>query len=536
MRISAIFACLAMAGLLFVEGKPPKSTCRLKLTLTDAATGNELAGLVRIVDADGRAVTSDKLLSRGLGLEGELPIHQWLVVPRAVEFDLPAGKYTISAIAGLETEESRREVNLEGLTESKISIPLTRFTNPMENGFRTGNTHLHLMKIPRETADRYLREVPAADGLDLLFLSYLERAEADRDYISNRYTAADLARLTKESKVLFGNGEEHRHNFTAQGEGYGHVMFLNLRQLIQPVSIGPGITLTGNDGLPLQRGIDSARRDGATAIWCHNEWGVEALPNWMTGRIDAQNIFDGSVRSSYKDSYYRYLNAGLTVPFSTGTDWFMYDFSRVYVRVEGELTAARWLKELVAGRSFITNGPLLDLSVANRLPGDTLKLAETESVAIVARGTGRANFERIELIRDGEVVAHATTRREGGHYVAELKLTPDISKPCWLALRTPPPSVPGDPELRQASPLNEFGRELFSHTSPVYVTLAGRSVFNRQVAKELLEKMKKSRTLVLEQGRFEDDLSKARVLDVHNDGIAALERRLAQERDAAIRR
>jgi hypothetical protein len=32
--------------------------------------------------------------------------------------------------------------------------------------------------------------------------------------------------------------------------------------------------------------------------------------------------------------------------------------------------------------------------------------------------------------------------------------------------------------------------------------------------------------VVREQGRFEDDLSKARVLDVYNDGIATLERRL----------
>jgi hypothetical protein len=518
-----------MAGLLFAQGKPAKNNCRLRLTLTDAATGREIPGLVRIIDADGRPISSDRLLSRGVGLAGDLPIQQWLVIPQAVEFELPQGKYAVTAISGLETEEARREVNLEGLAESKISLPLTRFANPAEEGFRSGNTHLHLMKVSRETADRYLREVPAADRLDLLFLSYLERAEADRDYISNRYTAADLARLTKESNVLFGNGEEHRHNFTAQGEGYGHVMLLNLRQLIQPASIGPGIMLTGHDGLPLQRGVDAARRDGATTIWCHNEWGMEALPNWVTGRIDAQNIFDGGIRSSYKDSYYRYLNAGLTVPFSTGTDWFMYDFSRVYVRVEGELTAAKWLKELAAGRSFITNGPLLSLRVSNRSPGDTLKLDGPGPVEIIAKGSGRVNFERVELVHNGDVVGSATTKRVAGHHEAELKMTLEIRQPCWLALRTPPQSVPDDPDLKRPAPLNEFGREVFSHTSPVYVTVARRPVFNPQVARELLEKMKKNRNLVIEQGRFEDDLAKARVVDVYDDGIAALERRLAQE-------
>jgi hypothetical protein len=530
MRISAIVACLTMAGLLFVQQGPAPSTCRVRLTLTDAETGKELPGLVRIVDAEGRAVASETLLSRGLGLEGQLPIHEWRVVPRTVEFDLPPGRYTIRAISGLETEESQHVADLRGTKGSKISIPLKRIANPAGDNYRAGNTHLHLTKVSRETADRYLREVPAADRLDLLFLSYLERAEADRDYISNRYTEADLARLTKESQVLFCNGEEHRHNFTAQGEGFGHVMLLNLRQLIQPASIGPGIMLTGDDGLPLQRGIDAARRDGATAIWCHNEWGVEALPNWITGRIDAQNIFDGSVRSSYKDSFYRYLNAGLCVSFSTGTDWFMYDFSRVYVRVEGgELTPARWLKELAAGRSFITNGPLLDLRASNRQPGDTLKLDSPGRVEIVSRAAGRVDFERMELIRDGIVVASAPTERVGGHHEAELRITLRVDGPCWLALRTPPPSVPEDPELKKPAPLNEFGRELFAHTSPVYVTVARRPVFNRDVARELLEKMKKSRTFVAERGRFEDDLAKARVLDVYDDGIAVLTRRLAEE-------
>ena len=63
------------------------------------------------------------------------------------------------------------------------------------------------MKLPRDKADQYLREVPAADGLDLLFVSYLERAGADHEYITNRYTKADLARLAAQSGVAYGNGK-----------------------------------------------------------------------------------------------------------------------------------------------------------------------------------------------------------------------------------------------------------------------------------------------------------------------------------------
>ena len=37
----------------------------------------------------------------------------------------------------------------------------------------------------RDRSDRYLVEVSRADGLDVVFVSYLERAVVDRAYITN---------------------------------------------------------------------------------------------------------------------------------------------------------------------------------------------------------------------------------------------------------------------------------------------------------------------------------------------------------------
>lgn len=143
--------------------------------------------------------------------------------------------------------------------------------------------------------------------------------------------------------MLVSNGEEHRHNFGAGGEGYGHVMLLGLKELVQPVSIGEGIAKTPPDFPPLAMGLENAHQQDGTAIWCHNNWWFEDIPNWLAGRLDAQNIFDGGSHGSFADSFYHYLNAGLKVPFSTGTDWFMDDFARVYAELEGELSPETWL-------------------------------------------------------------------------------------------------------------------------------------------------------------------------------------------------
>ena len=529
MRVSAVLTAVLMIGLLCLSGSRPEQNCALTIKLTDAQSGRELPGLLKVTGADGKPVAVGGLLSRGLGLPAGLPVNHWSVLPKSMTVNLPRQKFTVAAISGLETELATKSIDLTGKSKARLTIPLNQFYSASERGYRSANTHLHLMKITREQCDRYLREIPKCDGLDVLFLSYLERAIEDKRYTSNRYTAKDLAELTKRSGVVFGNGEEHRHNFAGFGQGYGHVMLLNIKKLILPVSIGPGIMKTGNDGLPLRRGINTAHRDGATVLWCHNEWGMESLPNWVTGNIDAQNIFDGGIRSSYKDSFYRYLNAGLRVPFSTGTDWFMYDFSRVYVPVNGSLTPESWLKALAAGKSFITNGPLLEFQVAGKNVGETVRLKRPGSVQVIGRAVGRVDFERIELIHNSKVVATAKTKPVGGHFQADLKLSLDFSSPAWVALRTPPQSVKQDPELQKKTPLNELGRELFSHTSPIYVSVAGKRFFDKAVAQQLLAEIQANQKIIRKQGKFADEQALARVLDVHRDGIAVLQKRLEQE-------
>ncbi len=514
MRRTALLTAVLMIAVLVVGANRAPETCRTTIRLVDAETGEALSGVIRVRDADGRRVELPGLLSRGQGLNDELPIHNWSALPEAATVELPRAKLTFEAFSGLETERQTQTIDLTESTQAEIRLPLTRFYRREHSDLVSGNTHLHLMKLSREQCDRYLTEIPRSDDLDVLFLSYLERAGADRDYISNGYSRDDIVKLTRESGVVFGNGEEHRHNFTGFGQGYGHVMLLNIRELIQPVSIGPGIMKTGTDGIPLTRGIQQARRDGATAIWCHNVFGYEADPNWLLGRLDAMNIYDGGQRAGFKDRFYPLLNVGLKVPFSTGTDWFMYDLSRVYVRMKKQTTVDNWLDALSAGRSFITNSALFRFRVDNAEIGDTLELSRPRSVTISGQAEGRVDFRQAELVHNGEVVAAVDARPVGNHFLAELKLNLPIDEPGWLAVRIPPPNLT-DEGLQ--TPVNEFGRKLYGHTSPIYVEVAGQKSFDVRVARALLEKMKNARSDISDNGVFEDAQAKARVLDVYDE-------------------
>ncbi|WP_145211730.1 CehA/McbA family metallohydrolase [Gimesia alba] len=507
--------------------------CKVKLRLIEInPSGNKqtVPGLLRVFDAEGKRVLLPELLNRGTGVKTspeseQTGIHSWSVIPQEVQIQLPQTKVTLEALSGLETELTQKTIDLSQQSSANITLPLTRFSKRTSN-YKTANTHLHIMKLSREECDRYLTQVPSADRLDLVFVSHLERAIADKTYITNRYSKADLKTLSKKSGVLFGWGEEHRHNSSGYDEGYGHVMLLDIKRLIQPVSIGPGIMKQGTDGIPLSRGIKTALKDQTTVIWCHNAWGTESTPNIIQGDVHAVNIFDGGTRSTYEDSFYRYLNAGYKTPFSTGTDWFQYDFSRVYAALNAPLTTS-WLESLKAGRTFITNGPLLDLRINEKSIGDQLQLsAENDEITIHASGKGRVDFEKLELVHNGKVIATRETSPLQNHFEAKLELKLKIDQPGWIALRTPSPSVPQNPKRQQKTPLNEYGRELFSHTSPIYLEWEGKTKFDLKQAQEFLKEMQQNRDQIAKQFLFADDHERAQVLDVYSDGIEKLSQQI----------
>jgi len=492
-----------------------KGMCELTLEIADDFN-TPMPGMIRISNVEsGKAFKLSEGIPRALN---------WYAVEQKVVVRVPRTKIKIEALRGLQTELTTQTLDLSDQETATVSITLRQFYDAASRGWVAGNTHLHLMKMTLDEADRYLRVVPQADDLKLVFLSVLRRIPDERDYISNLFVmnslegGGDLQRLS-ENGVLFANGEEHRHNFGKGDEGYGHVMLLDLQKLIRPVSIGPGIMRAGTDGMSLRRGIEMARDDDATVIWCHNHFGLEDIPNWLAGLLHAQNIFDGGNRGGYESSYYRYLNIGLHVPFSSGTDWTIFDFSRVYVPVDGELTTKKWLKELRAGRSFITNGPLLELETERGGLGDTLKLTSPNSVTVVGRGMGRRDFKALELVFNGKVVHRVKATKEGGYYVADMRHALEIREPGWFALRIP--SGVGKTEL---------DGELFAHTSPIYVSVAGKQIFRKDVAKEMIGEIEQSIDTIQKKGLFATDGDREAVLKVYRDAVVDLKQRIKNAR------
>jgi hypothetical protein len=80
-------------------------------------------------------------------------------------------------------------------------------------------------------------------------------------------------------------------------------------------------------------------------------------------------------------------------------------YNRVYVQLGKEFDHEKWWEGLRAGRSFVTNGPLLRVEANEQLPGHVFRAEEGKKVRIElkARLTTRDPIRAVEIIKDGQV-------------------------------------------------------------------------------------------------------------------------------------
>jgi len=74
--------------------------------------------------------------------------------------------------------------------------------------------------------------------------------------------------------------------------------------------------------------------------------------------------------------------------------------------------------------------------------------------------------------------------------------------------------------------VNEYGRELFGHTSAVYVNLADRGVFDVAAAESLLEEMKTSHEFIRSRAQFANETERDGVLRIYVAGIQQMQQRI----------
>jgi hypothetical protein len=146
--------------------------------------------------------------------------------------------------------------------------------------------------------------------------------------------------------------------------------------------------------------------------------------------------------------------------------------NRVFVRSGTTLDYRGWLAGLKAGRTFVSNGPLLSFTLAGRSPGDELRFPAGVH-PVTARVSLRSNVpvERVEIVANGVVVAPIPLSAGGLRADASIPLP--ITRSGWLTVRA----------YSRRSAAAVLDLYPFATTSPIYVIVAGQPIRSPEAAR-----------------------------------------------------
>ncbi|MDE2970920.1 MAG: CehA/McbA family metallohydrolase, partial [Acidobacteriota bacterium] len=399
--------------------------------------------------------------------------------------ELPPGSATVRLKRGVEFRPWEREVTIRSGEESHLEAELGRFADLGADGWMSGDTHVHDL----HAGD--LRITPA----DLVAQAEAEAVEVIHAliHVDGSRTMGDPARFVagrhpaSTETVFLRYGQEYRMPF-------GHRTFLNPERLFYPLATGVRGTAREAPFPPLFEYIRRLRAEQGDQVvagmphpyFAYLAEGIRfdgASPSEipLDAALGVADFFDiNCIPSSETGSaaiYARLLNAGFRLAAAGGSDTFS-DTSRdpplgtgrTYVRLPVGAGPEEWPLALRAGRSFSTNGPLLELDVDGHGMGDEMDRPGPARLPVRARAVSAVPMERLTVLVNGEVWRE-TTGDPAADPVADSPFELEVSgelelqDSAWIAVRAEGPRSVWTTDS-----------SLFAHSTPVYVLIDGRDI------------------------------------------------------------
>jgi TolB protein len=458
----------------------PRGT--LRLTVLDAVTGRAVAARVSITTPDGRSWASDGALRRADDSfdPAQRPIeYGYFHAQGTVAVPVPVGEVRYEVSRGPEYAVAAGTIRMSGAGRSVV-VRMQRLANLPAEGWYSGDLHVHM------NYGGWYRNTPAL----LAFQAGAEDLHVVEDLIVNKEgRVPDVELFTGRPDPVSTPSMLLLHDEEFHTSYWGHTGLLGLTtNLLLPVYAAYQGTAAASLWPTNAEVHDLAAAQGAITGYVH-PFDSEIVPS--DSAIPLRNEFPVDVALGKVDYYealgfvddykatahawYRMLNCGFRIPAGAGTDA-MADYAsfrgpvgmnRVFVRIPGPgpLSRDRFYAGLKAGRTFATNGPLLEFSLAGQPIGGEVKLpAGTHSLAAKVRLTSYVPVERLEIIGNGEVVA--TLPLAGSLTRFEGTVNLPVTRSGWYLLR-----ATGD---TARDPVLDFYP--YATTSPIYVTVANQPI------------------------------------------------------------
>src|SRR6266540_5752923 len=457
---------------------------QLSVRVVEAETGKLAASRIYLTAADGRFYAPDDAYAR-INSAGDKLFH----TTGSFTVTAPEGRLRLEVIKGFEFWPEKAAVEIAANKMTSVTLRLKRLTDLSARGWYSGSTHVHMNYGGNlhNTLENLLM-MSAAEEQDVVNEQIANKDNRILDY--QFFVKGGRPHPLSRPDRLLMVGQEYRPPF------WGHVFMMGLRDhLISPFT-------TGYEGTAIESLYPSntdmlrkAKAQGATVGYVHAFSGEQDPINLSLGQakgfmVDAALGTTDAMEWSAAGRagffpWYAALNNGLRITATGGEDSIsnlhhskLIGSIRTYVYTGRRgLNADAWFEGLRRGQAFVSNGPLVELTINGQGAGEEVALpAGGAMVEVAARVRSITPLEKVWLVFNGEMVE--TIPLSGDRRSADFKRQLRVARSGWYHLRaegSPAERYPLDAEYAQA------------FTNPVWVKAGNQPVRNRAAAEYALK-------------------------------------------------
>lgn len=424
-RARSLFALACFGGLLLTA-----HATQVELKITAPGSGEMMPARVHLKDMAGQPV-------RAPGL----PFwNDHFVCPGTVQLELASGNYTLEVERGPEYRRHRGSFSVTATSPPSIAVELARVVDLGAKGWWAGDLHIH-----RPVADipLLLRAEDLAVGPVITWWN--------QQNLWSTQTPPALLTIRLDGPRFYNvmAGEDER-------EG-GALLYFHLEK--------PLPLIGSRREFPSPLKFVEQARSLPTRPWIDVEkpfwWDA---PTWVaSGQIDSiglannhmcrEKMYESEAWGKARDTarwpaptgngywtqeiYYHFLDAGLRIPPSAGSASGVLPnpvgYNRVYVYLSNRFDYSSWWDGLRAGRSFVSNGPLLLCEANGEKPGHIFRHPERRELEIELRLSLMAQdpIRQIEVVENGEITARLPVSAGTENFTTKIK----FNQSGWFLVR-----------------------------------------------------------------------------------------------------
>ena len=391
---------------------------RVRVRILDEATGRIAAARVYNVASDGKSYAPPEAYGRIATTRmtyrsGDQMFH----TEGDFMMEVPAGKLSLEAVKGFEYWPARQDVELKAGEVANVTLTLKPVVSMREKGWYSGSTHAHMNYGGNlRNSPEHMMMMGRAENLDVVVALTANKDNRIMDWSYFVKGGGEHPSSKHDPNMALIVGEEYRPPF------WGHTFLIGLRDhLISPF-------LTGYEGTAIESLFPTntdmfrkAKAQGAITGYVH-PFGSESDPG--KGSLGGAKAFPLDVALGTVDClewsqasrggltvWHHALNNDFPIAATGGEDantslhrHTMLGSYRTYGFVGPKLDARGWIEAVGQGRSFASNGPLIEFTVNNHAPGESLQLPHTGGkIDIEAWAWSTLPLTRAVIYRNGKV-------------------------------------------------------------------------------------------------------------------------------------